>query len=476
MRYDNKMEILNNTIRDFIPYINKRAAENPQVEIRMNILKFSTSCEWMSTDFIPVDQFVWDDLKVQDGACNLGKALTMVANLLKLKPSGIMDNRGFPPVIVLALGGSPTDDWETGIRALMEVPWAKTATRNVVNLSGSNKEIHHKFIGKVKTGENPNDCIFHYNQNDLSNLAKGIKWVSDAARGTNEKPYSDTITDIVHFTITAPKVVVPDSYFVLDVWAHLPDQEAEVLRQMRELMDRKAFRSKTKRSVPVKRESNIEIHLTIPDLHIDNPDDLLYWDGTISTASFSVKVPSEIQCGDHRGTVKFYFEGSQIARLEFLISVGEEESEIGALNAQEKLIRSAFVSYASGDRKEVLSRIQGIAKIIPNIDFFMDVYSLHSGQKWENRLSEEILKRDIFYLFWSLEASRSKWVEKEWRLALKLRGIDFIDPIPLQPPDEVPPPPELGRLHFNDWMLAYQRTGPKRDEDMDQIPAPVPYD
>ena len=64
---------------------------------------------------------------------------------------------------------------------------------------------------------------------------------------------------------------------------------------------------------------------------------------------------------------------------------------------------------------------------------------------------------DVFYLFWSAHASASKWVEREWRTALRTGGLDFIDPVPLQPPEDAPPPPELAGLHFNDWMLAFRR-------------------
>ena len=66
----------------------------------------------------------------------------------------------------------------------------------------------------------------------------------------------------------------------------------------------------------------------------------------------------------------------------------------------------------------------------------------------------------MFYLFWSKAASDSEWVEKEWRTALRFRGIDYIDPVPLISPKDVPPPEELGdELHFNDWVLAHMRRG-----------------
>jgi hypothetical protein len=49
-------------------------------------------------------------------------------------------------------------------------------------------------------------------------------------------------------------------------------------------------------------------------------------------------------------------------------------------------------------------------------------------------------------------------VEKEWRCALKARGLSFIDPVPLAPPDVAEPPEELKKKHLNDWVLAYDRS------------------
>jgi hypothetical protein len=89
------------------------------------------------------------------------------------------------------------------------------------------------------------------------------------------------------------------------------------------------------------------------------------------------------------------------------------------------------------------------------IEVFVDVLSLRAGDAWEEQLIKNIREKDIFYLFWSVEASKSQWVEREWRYALSERGIDFIHPIPLSDPREAPPPPELAGRHFNDLILAY---------------------
>jgi len=40
-------------------------------------------------------------------------------------------------------------------------------------------------------------------------------------------------------------------------------------------------------------------------------------------------------------------------------------------------------------------------------------------------------------------------------MALEKRGMNYIDPVPLEEPDRVPPPQELAKLHFNDAYVAY---------------------
>jgi hypothetical protein len=87
----------------------------------------------------------------------------------------------------------------------------------------------------------------------------------------------------------------------------------------------------------------------------------------------------------------------------------------------------------------------------------MDVMSLRSGERWEERLESEILNRDVLYLFWSAAARRSPWVDREWRIALQAKGLDGIDPVPLESPDTSPPPQELASLHFNEWTLQVRR-------------------
>jgi hypothetical protein len=102
-------------------------------------------------------------------------------------------------------------------------------------------------------------------------------------------------------------------------------------------------------------------------------------------------------------------------------------------------------------------------KAMADLEVFMDVHSLRSGQNWEEVVKKAILSSDIFYLFRSENARNSAEVEKEWRFALEQKGRDFIDPVPLVAPEAVKPPDELAGKHFNDWTLAFEREKGKKN-------------
>jgi len=127
-----------------------------------------------------------------------------------------------------------------------------------------------------------------------------------------------------------------------------------------------------------------------------------------------------------------------------------------------RLYRYAFISYASADRKEVLKRVQMLARL--RIRFFQDILGLDPGVRWQKELYRHIDRSDLFLLFWSTPARESKWVLEEVRYALKRKGDDDLAPpeilpIVLEGPPPPPAPDELAHLHFNDYLL-YLLQGP----------------
>ena len=144
MGYGGKIQSLNNAIREALPHIQDAAAENPNAEVMVRAVKFSSGASWHAANPVPVEQFHWDDLEA-NGMSDMGQALQLVAE--QLDPS-IMPQRALPPVLVLISDSKPTDDVNVGLRALMDQPWGKKAVRIAIAIGdNAEKSVLQRFIG-----------------------------------------------------------------------------------------------------------------------------------------------------------------------------------------------------------------------------------------------------------------------------------------------------------------------------------------
>lgn len=308
---------------------------------------------------------------------------------------------------------------------------------------------HPKATRKIKE-RSAGEGIFSRIRHSFLNRIVGL------VRLRRQREVPGGLVDRVHFSITAKPFMLPGSSYDLTIWAHLGSQRKEVIeRAINEASQEGIKVVKSKGPKKVYRGTTLTVRVKLKDLKVIPLMDTILWDGEIGNATFVVTVPENAVSGSRIGAAYIYIEGIQIATIAFTVEIGVQKSPLIKLHTEQKRIHSAFASYASVDRDKVLARIQGIQKAAPYLDIFLDVLKLRSGENWMEQLRHEILSRDIMYLFWSQAASRSKWVEWEWRCALREKGIDFVDPVPLVSPDIVPPPEELSKLHFNDWMLAF---------------------
>jgi hypothetical protein len=286
---------------------------------------------------------------------------------------------------------------------------------------------------------------------DLPTLSPGTPFAADAI--TSELPGQRV--DRTYFSLTAPEYLGPASSCEIYVWAHLDQDRSAVVKRAREVTEQSIV-VKSKGPVTLARGAVLTVCLRVDGLTVDSPEETILWDGEIGNAVFVVFVPPDAT-GAKKGTAVFYVAGLQIARLPFVLQIGAALGAHTSLSFQDQRVHKAFASYATADRDEVLARIQGVQKVAPSMEIFMDVLRLRSGQDWGQEIRRLIPLNDVFYLFWSVAAMNSRWVEQEWRCALETRGLDFIDPFPLVDPKLAPPPPELASKHFNEWTLAFLR-------------------
>jgi hypothetical protein len=83
MSIDGKIQALNNAIREALPHMRTVADENPNAEVLVRALKFSSGAQWHVSQPTPIADFKWTDLTA-DGVTDMGHALTMLAEQLRI--------------------------------------------------------------------------------------------------------------------------------------------------------------------------------------------------------------------------------------------------------------------------------------------------------------------------------------------------------------------------------------------------------
>jgi hypothetical protein len=198
-------------------------------------------------------------------------------------------------------------------------------------------------------------------------------------------------------------------------------------------------------------KSSVKVVLSSSYAEIEDGEQELTWLGGFLVFSFGVYVPET----NTRKSIPFkavvYVNGIQMSQLSFFVRCDSPERQQPEIIRKD--VHSAFISYSSEDRDRVVSLIQGMKAARQDLDIFFDVQSLRVGEDWKPALMREVENRDVLYLCWSRAARASEYVDLEWRHALETKGIDYIEPIPLEPPSVCPPPEELKAKHFNDILL-----------------------
>lgn len=165
-----KIQSLNTAIREAIPEMRNVAASNPNAQVLVRAVKFSSGANWHIATPTPLETFQWANLSAS-GVTDMGKAFMLVAEQLRVPP---MVQRGLPPVLVLVSDGYPTDDVNRGLNAIMAEPWGKKAVRLAIGIGGdADYNMLQKFIG--------NSEIKPCQANNPEALVQYIKWASTAA-------------------------------------------------------------------------------------------------------------------------------------------------------------------------------------------------------------------------------------------------------------------------------------------------------
>jgi hypothetical protein len=254
----------------------------------------------------------------------------------------------------------------------------------------------------------------------------------------------------VQFAVYAPAEVSFGTPFALDLWAFQENQR-ETVESLASRLRELPVSPPVAAAIP--EGSVLGVFVQSKGLDVADARRVLVWRGQAKVESFTCAVRAE-SGARVSGSVFITLGGLLIARADFAFAIAATSApSLKQVQYHVERPTAAFVSYASANRIEVLCCLQGVQKVAPDLDIFIDVDRLRSGDDWDSKLTAFISTSDVMYLFWSRHAAASEWVRREWTLGLSQKGVGFIDPFVLESPELVPPPPELAALHFNDRYL-----------------------
>ena len=270
---------------------------------------------------------------------------------------------------------------------------------------------------------------------------------------TAQPPVTPPRVADVEFSALFPKHFLKGEYSVLEIYIYEQTQRHIIEQALASGGD--AVKEKRGSAFRISEENVVRVRLESadPEVQILGSDEAQIWYGNYLVFDFSVYLSETYPKRQLMFTATVLINEVPATRLRFTAECNTLREQ--KLEVSREDILSAFISYASQDRARVAAIIQGMRKARPDMDVFFDVDSLRSGENWRRALRAEIERRDILFLCWSLAAKESEWVDREWRYALENKGLDCIEPIPIDPPNVCPPPKELASKHFNDRGLLY---------------------
>ena len=260
---------------------------------------------------------------------------------------------------------------------------------------------------------------------------------------------------------SSPQSVRPGGEFTARFAAYVKEMEQQVRKVLQDLSPRSEtyLGLKQCRWQPGTR---VNVVLSGRHLEIDEAQQEFEWNGRFNLMDFDVSVSESAP--EETVVMKYdvYVDEIRLAKLRVDLEISKKPTSGQTVTRQTEPAQSAFASYSSQDRQRVLDRVAAV-RTSAGLDIFMDCLDLHPGEQWKPRLHSEILKRDLFMLFWSRHTLKSQWVEWEWTTAYEEKGTEAFQLHPLDPAQDAPPPEKLAELHFDDPLMMIRKAHEKKN-------------
>jgi hypothetical protein len=273
--------------------------------------------------------------------------------------------------------------------------------------------------------------------------------------GPNERVKTLVPPEPVLLGISMPRQVEAGSSFTARFAAYIESAKIsakEHLKALGEKDDRIVTDIRPDREARWRIGAPVTIRLTGEHVTIAQSERSFEWNGRENLISFVVSVNS-----DAPQTIQLCFHvligPLEIAFIPVSVAISAGSTDAKSSHIKMRAPSSAFASYSSKDAQPVTQSLSTLAHWAPTLNIFQDCLDLRPNEAFKEQIKKEIATRDVFLLFWSRNASASKWVLWELETARAKPGLNAILPMPLEDPAIVPPPSGFEDKHLRDRFL-----------------------
>jgi len=144
----NKIGAVNDAVVNVLPILNDISETNPDAEIKVAALEFSSDVRWLYDEPKSAKDFIWQDVTASGLTC-LGGACAELAAKLSRNGGFMQSTSGsFAPAIILLSDGGPTDNYEVGLAKLQTNNWFKSAIKIAIAIGDdADKDVLKQFTG-----------------------------------------------------------------------------------------------------------------------------------------------------------------------------------------------------------------------------------------------------------------------------------------------------------------------------------------
>lgn len=145
-----KIQSVNDAIENVLPIIGEMSDENPDAEINIAAMKFSTGVDWVYNEPKEAKDFIWQPVS-PEALTSLGEACRELSRKLSRTNGFMPTSTGsgyYAPAIILLSDGGPTDDFQSGLKVLKENSWFKNAIKVAIAIGDdADEDVLKDFTG-----------------------------------------------------------------------------------------------------------------------------------------------------------------------------------------------------------------------------------------------------------------------------------------------------------------------------------------